>query len=223
LIRDFFACDHVEPRELDVLLALGFRHFGTTFFRYDTQQNREGTVHVVPLRIDLNRFSPSTSQKRIMRRNRDLTVLFRPAEVDDRKESLFAVHKRRFKENVPESIYSFLSERPDTLPCPALECCLFQGDALLATGYFDTGEASVSSIYTFFDPAPELGRRSLGLYVLLRQIQYAREQGRAYLYHGYAYREPSFYDYKKNFKGLEYFDWAGRWLPFEKEGPADAG
>jgi arginyl-tRNA--protein-N-Asp/Glu arginylyltransferase len=209
--------------ELDVILALGFRHFGTTFFRYDTQRQHGKTVHVVPLRIDLDRFRPSGSQKRIMRRNRDLTVLFRAAEVDGRKELLFAVHKQRFRENVPESIYDFLSDRPAEVPCAARECCLFQGDRLLATGYFDIGQASVSSIYTFFDPSPELGRRSLGLYVLLRQILYAREEGKAYLYHGYAYREPSFYDYKKNFNGLEYFDWAGRWLPFEKAGPANAG
>ena len=72
-------------------------------------------------------------------------------------------------------------------------------------------------------PAWILGRRSLGLYVLLRQIQYAREAEKTYLYHGYAYREPSFYDYKKNFYGLEYFDWKGSWLPYAKTPPANAG
>jgi leucyl-tRNA---protein transferase len=216
MIQDYFDCCDVDPRGMDVLWAIGFRHFGTTFFRYELQRHRGEIVHVLPLRIDLGRFRPSGSQKRVLRRNRDLHVVFREASVDEEKERLFSIHKERFKENVPESIYSFMSERPAQVPCPALECCLFRENTLMGTGYFDIGETAVSSIYTFFDPAKDLSRRSLGIYVLLQQIAYARDAGKAYLYHGYAFREASFYDYKKLFSGLEYFDWTGKWRPWEE-------
>ena len=33
---------------------------------------------------------------------------------------------------------------------------------------------------------------------------------------GYAYREPSFYAYKKNFAGTEYYDWREGWKPFTR-------
>lgn len=218
MIRDMFECAAADPLEMDVLWAMGFRHFGTTFFRYDVQQHHEKPVHVIPLRINLGRFQPSRSQNRIIRRNKDLDVFFRRAAIDEEKERLFTAHKSRFKENVPDTIYNFFSELPAQVPCPALECCLFQENILIAAGFFDLGQSAVSSVYTFFDPAEAFGRRSLGIYVLLRQLQYAKDTGKTYLYPGYAYREPSFYDYKKNFAGLEYYDWAGTWIPLDKTG-----
>jgi hypothetical protein len=30
-------------------------------------------------------------------------------------------------------------------------------------------------------------------------------------YHGYGTEEPSHYDYKKRFAGLEFYDWKGNW------------
>ena len=50
--------------------------------------------------------------------------------------------------------------------------------------------------------------------MILRGIDYAKELGLKYYYPGYAYVEPSFYDYKKRFSGLEYLDWQAGWKPF---------
>ena len=62
-----------------------------------------------------------------------------------------------------------------------------------------------------FDPSES--RRSLGIYAILSAIDLSRRSGRRYYYPGYGTREPSPYDYKKKFAGLEEFDWRGRWLP----------
>ncbi len=218
-IRDGFECVKVSPKEMDLLWSLGFRHFGTYFFRYDTGICNNETVHVLPLRIDLKRFRLSVSQKRIMRRNRDMQVVFRDAFIDEEKIRLFELHRERFKENIPDDLFAFVSPLPSIIPCRTVECCLIHENKLIATGFMDIGEASTSAVYTIYDTG--YYRRSLGIYVLLSEIHYSVEAGFNYLYHGYAYREDSYYEYKKNFVGLEYFDWRGEWKPMLKNSPSE--
>ena len=55
--------------------------------------------------------------------------------------------------------------------------------------------------------------RSLGIYTMLLEIQYARERRCRFYYQGYAFDAPSVYDYKKLFNATEWFDWNGHWLP----------
>lgn len=199
---------------MDLLWSLGFRHFGTRFFRYDTIEHNRATAHVLSLRIDLGRFRPSTSQKRILRRNRDLQAVFRDAFIDEEKCRLFEIHRRKFEENIPESLLDFLSPFPSRVPCHTVECCLFHDKRLIAAGFMDVGATSTSAIYSIYDTG--FYRRSLGIFLILSEIRYSMEAGMKYLYHGYAYREDSFYDYKKNFTGLEYYDWSGAWKPMGK-------
>ncbi len=214
MIRDSFESLKVSPKEMDLLWSLGFRHFGTYFFRYDTRCYNNKTVQVLPLRINLKRFRPSASQKRILRRNRDLQVVFRNAFIDEEKIRLFEIHKRRFTENIPEDLFNFISPMPSIIPCRTLECSLFHEDKLIAVGFMDIGDDSTSAVYTIYDTG--YYRRSLGIYIILSEIHYSIEAGFNYLYHGYAYREDSYYEYKKNFIGLEYYDWRGEWKPMMK-------
>ena len=72
------------------------------------------------------------------------------------------------------------------------------------------GSRSCSSIYAAFNPA--FSRRRLGVYTILAELEFAREQELDFYYLGYATIEPSCYDYKKEFRSLEYYDWEGRWL-----------
>ncbi|HNM06329.1 MAG TPA: hypothetical protein PKK05_25645, partial [Leptospiraceae bacterium] len=62
----------------------------------------------------------------------------------------------------------------------------------------------------------DLSKRSLGIYTMLLEIEYSIQMKKDYYYPGYAYVETSFYDYKKNFNGLEYLDWNKGWKPFIK-------
>ena len=44
----------------------------------------------------------------------------------------------------------------------------------------------------------------------------ARKRGCRYYYHGYAFHEPSHYDYKKRLNATEWLDWEGNWLPLDR-------
>ncbi len=214
MIRDEFTSEKISPKTLDALLYLGFRHFGVYFFRYESSFLNNELEEIIPLRINLEHFRFSDSQKKILRKNKDLEVIIRDSFIDAHKEELFSIHKERFTENQPSSIYTFLSEAPSRIPCENKEIAVLQDNKLAAVSFLDIGEISTSSVYAIFDPL--LSKRSLGIFTLLKEIEYSIETGKKYFYHGYAFHKPSFYDYKKNFHSLEYFDWKKTWKSFSK-------
>ena len=220
-INEVFEAPHVTPAQLDFLLADGWRHFGTYFFRYSLGLYESEIRLVIPLRIRLSQFSQSKSQRRVIRENADAAVVIRPIEITDEAMLLFERHKKRFKSGVPDSIYDFLSDDPASVPCNSFEIDVRMDDRLVAVSYFDVGERSVSAVYGMFDP--DYSDRSPGIFTMLKEIEFACESGKELYYQGYSYEGQSFYDYKKRFRGTESFDWKGNWKPLvaNEESTAD--
>src|ERR1044071_3855852 len=104
-INEAFLARSVRPDQLDVLLADGWRHFGTQFFRYSLNVYHDSIRRVMPLRIRLADFRLSKSQRRCLRKNADLYTEIRRIEITDQCQMLFHQHKRRFQTGVPVSIY----------------------------------------------------------------------------------------------------------------------
>ena len=215
-INEEFVETHVSPAELDRLLADGWRHFGPEFFRYNLAIYDNEIRRVIPLRIRLSEYRLSQSQMRVLRKNADAEIVIGPVEVTPEIEELFDRHKRRFRQHPPDSIYSFLSPDPLEVPCDMLQISVFIGGKLTAASFFDVGETSISGIYAVFDP--EESGRSLGIFTMLKEIEYARDEGKDFYYQGYSYSGDSFYNYKKNFHGAEAYHWNGGWAPFPRNG-----
>jgi leucyl-tRNA---protein transferase len=206
-----FLCLEASPFEMDRYWAEGWRHFGILFFRYRAAIHHGKSFSVMPLRIDLERFRPTRSQRRVLAKNGDAKIWIRPTYVDEEKERLFLKHRDRFEENVPSSLGQFLSPVPDSVPCPNLELCVTLGEALVGVTFLDLGHSATSAVYAMFDP--EEAKRSLGILMMLYSIHYSRQKGYRYYYPGYAYHESFAYDYKKRFIGLDFLDWAKGWKP----------
>ena len=196
---------------MDELWAEGWRHFGAIFFRYRRWRHAGQSYTITPLRIDLSRFAPSRSQRRVVARNRDLRVEVRPTALDADVLGMFEAHRQRFRADVPDSLHDFLSHAPAEVPCRNETIRVYSGARLVAAHFLDLGRDATSAVYSMFDPAES--RRSLGIYTILLAAAHSRRLGCRHFYPGYACREPSPYDYKKNFAGLEEYDWRGRWLP----------
>ncbi|GAB4395501.1 MAG: hypothetical protein OHK0053_03910 [Microscillaceae bacterium] len=208
----------VNPAQLDALLADGWRHFGTFFFRDTLSWNGDTLSTIIPLRINLAKFYLSKSQRKLLRRTQKSQVIFRDAFIDAEKEAIFHKHCQRFKSNVPNSLCDFLHPQPAFVPCHTMECCLYDEQGrLYAVSFLDVAQQSTSSIYAMFDP--EYSPLSPGLHTLLEEIRFAQSLQKQYLYTGYAFWESSNYDYKKKFAGTEYYDWQGQWQELDNAPP----
>lgn len=212
LINEEFYAESITPGQLDLLLADAWRHFGTHFFRYNLGIYEDEIRRVIPLRIRLADLVLSKSQRRVKAKNADLTVAIGPISITDETNDLFERHKVRFKSGVPASIYDFISRDPAAGPTETLEVSVRGNGKLLAASFFDVGSTSLSSIYGIFDP--EERGRSLGIFTMIKEIEYAEANGMTFYYHGYAYEGESYYDYKKRFSALEAFNWTGEWTAF---------
>lgn len=214
-IHEVARLENVPPAGMDILWARGWRHFGADFFRYSLMPGETGEILTIqPLRIPLADFCPGKSQRRILKRNADLSLRIVPAMVDAEREDLFFRHRERFTSNVPDSLRDFMaSAKPDCEPCECVSVEARLEGRLIATSYLDVGQDAVSSVYAMFDPLES--RRGLGTLTLLEEIRWARDAGKTWLYPGYATQESSVYDYKKAFQPLEFFDWSGNWRALE--------
>lgn len=210
-LDEYFMAAEVVPEQMDGLWAEGWRHFGTYFFRYSRLSHHT----VLPLRIRLAKFVLRRSQRRVLKKNLDIRLELQPAFVNPQVEALFARHKTRFSHSIPESIYNFISRRPAHIPCRCHSLTLYHQGRLVGISYLDEGERATSSVYQCFEP--DLSKRSLGILMMLLSIRFSLERGKAFYYPGYVYPEPSEYDYKKRFAGLEFFDWKGHWLEFKTQ------
>jgi len=210
---EHFLCLRASPRKMDQIWADGWRHFGIIFVRYRYSVHAGKPFTVLPLRVELERFTLSRSQKRVLAKNQDTEIILRPSFIDGEKEAIFKKHRVRFDDNVPDSLFNFLSPNPAEVPCVNLELCVYLHERLVGVTFLDIGESSTSAVYAIFDPAE--AKRSLGILMMLRSIEFSRQQNCRYYYPGYAYREPFTYDYKKRFTGLEYLDWNGGWKPYD--------
>jgi leucyl-tRNA---protein transferase len=215
-INEEFSATRLASEEMDRLWSEGWRRFGATLFRYSITLAESGALDIiVPLRINLAEFSASKSHRRILRRNSDLTWETRPASISPEVTGLFEKHRQRFRQNVPDSLAVFLGSDPASGPCGCLELrCLLRG-RLIAASFMDVGARSASSVYAVFDPAES--RRSPGILTLLKEIEWARDHGLTHLHPGYTTLHPGVYEYKKQFRPLEGYDWStGDWQPWHR-------
>lgn len=210
-------CPKCSPEDIDKIWADGWRNFGSKFFRnqIDYLEKDEKWVKILPLRINVDKFTFRKNQLKVLRQNEKTTeVRYQEIEITAEIEAIFQKHIERFASNKPESLTNFLGENPTKLmPHAALECILLdENKKLYATSYFGIGKESISSIYATFDT--DYGKRSPGLHTLLEEIRYAKTHQKRYVYLGYAHDVASHYDYKKQFNGLEFYDWQGNWVDF---------
>lgn len=208
LVNEVGEASIVSRERIDELWSLGWRHFGPKFFRYSLMWQGGEWKRVINLRVDLERWQPSKSQRRTLRMNEDLEVDFAPAEPGEEERALFQRHKQRFSDNVPEELAEFLGTSPNGCPGACLQVSARLRGELLAASFLDLGARSCSSVYGIFKP--EESRRRLGIFTMLCEMLYAQEQGLTYYYLGYACLESSPYDYKKEIRPVAIFDWQ-RW------------
>ncbi len=171
---------HRNPTGYENLLVAGFRRSGNDLYRPHCQ----GCSACHSLRIPVQKFTASRSQKRIQHNNRDIRLVL---STQDKPEyyDLFAryIHER----HQDGSMFPATRNQYDGfLLCDWLTPYFLEfrlNQQLVALAITDPLPHSLSAMYTFFDPT--FADRSLGTLAILTQLELAQRMNRQWLYLGY--------------------------------------
>lgn len=204
----FFACD-VNEEELDILLEDGWRKFGRYFFRPSCGKCKS----CIPIRICVDSFHPSKSKRRIARKNLDLKIVFDKITESPEIYEIFKKHSLyRFGKEADwdEYVQNFCIQS-----CPSLQSLYLLNGKIIAAGFIDRSKYALSSVYFIYDC--KLSSRGLGIYSILKEINYAAELGMRYYYLGYYVEGNGRMAYKAGFFPHERYDWNSRkWYRIEQ-------
>jgi len=188
----------------------GWRRFGPVMFRHECPSCRS----CQSLRVPVDTFMPSTSQRRAWRKNLDaVEIRVGTPSTTREKVDLF----RRFHAH-GHARKGWPSEAGNDLslftvnPFRTEEWTFYLGDRLLAVGYVDALPEGLSAIYFFHDP--QEARRSLGTFNVLAIIDAARQRRLSYVHLGYYVEGCRSLEYKARFRPNQVLDARDRWVPF---------
>lgn len=201
----------LTPGQLDLLLEEGDQRVGATVFRTTCPTCRA----CEPVRVDIERFEPTRSQRRVLRRNDGVVeVTVGLPSLSNERVELWNRHRAarglltEHSQQDPETYFHWL-----VVSCAVtLEVDYRINGRLAAVSLLDLGERAVNSAYCFFDP--DLGDRSLGVYSVLFEIAYARTLGMKWYYLGLWVPDCKALRYKTNYLPHERLV-RNRWVRFE--------
>jgi leucyl-tRNA---protein transferase len=199
-----------QTQELFELLSqAGFRRSHSIAYRPACANCRA----CVPVRIAVAGFSPTRSQRRILRRNADLTAHVRPNHPTQEQFHLFARYleiRHSDGEMVgmgPQDYASMIGDSPVTSRLIEFRD---RDQNLVAACLTDWSQDGVSAVYSFFEPTR--AQNSLGSLIILWLVEAARRANLGYVYLGYWVAGSRKMDYKRRFNSLEGYGPEG-WRP----------
>lgn len=159
------------------------------------------------LRIPVDAFRPSRSQRRVLKRWAGHTrIEYGPPTFSPEKLAMFNRHKRERElvatddgEMTAIGYTSWLVHS-----CfPTMEMRYYYDDRLVGVGIVDLGERAMSSVYFYFDPDPGLSKLSPGVFSVLQEIELCRRTGRDHLYLGLYVSDCGHLNYKAQYRPHE--------------------
>ncbi|MGS2716660.1 arginyltransferase [Eionea flava] len=198
---------HINRSLYSQLSEYGFRRSGTHIYK----PLCEHCNACIPMRIPVALFKQSRSQKRIWKRNQDLSI----TQVDsiDTAEH-YALYEKyislRHKDGdmYPPSESQFQSFLGSPWPCVSYYEFRNKG-ALVATAVADIMDNGLSAVYTYYNPAED--KRSLGSFAILYLVEEAKQRQLPSVYLGYWIKNSNKMNYKSTYRPLE-IQSGNRWV-----------
>jgi arginyl-tRNA--protein-N-Asp/Glu arginylyltransferase len=189
-----------------LLAEIGFRRSGEHLYRPHCGQCKA----CIPVRIPVNRFAPSRSQKRVWQRNRDVSVIWRDSAFSQEHFNLYRryMQSRHAGSSMDDDNPLYYERLLQTDWCETRLAEFRCGTELVAVAITDWLENGLSAVYTFFNP--DMPTRGLGSYAILQQIRSAEQHDLLYVYLGYWIKQCDKMAYKNKFRPFESFD-GHRW------------
>ena len=203
-----FYPEEITGADLDKLLSLGWYRMHQTIFT-SSHVGLEEVYRVHWLRYALNEIKNHTSHRKIRRRNTHLHFIIE--DFTTLRADHAALHQRYRSSidfdgalSIEECLFGDGDLQHNIYNTKCIS--VFDGNQLIAGGYFDVGDQAAASILHFFDPLYK--RNSLGKYLMLITIDYLTRNQYEFYYPGYVVEGNSKMNYKL-FLGKEaaqYFD-----------------
>jgi arginine-tRNA-protein transferase len=187
------------------LIDRGFRRSGCYLY----QPACAACDACISLRIPVEKFRPSRSQRRNWKQN---LPRYQVTTVEaGYRESHFQLYKKYLMQRHPDGAMSCNSpgQYIQFLTCDWAHTEFIEfhrEDQLVAVAVSDVLPNGTSSVYTFFDP--EETRHGLGVFALLWQIEHAKSLGKDWVYPGFWVKECEKMNYKTRFRPYE--AWTGQ-------------
>lgn len=181
------------------LIERGFRRFGKMYFRPICTECEE----CQSIKIDVENFSFSKSQKRIIKKSAHLKSYLQTPTLSQAHLDLFKKYHLHMKnkkewiynETTPEHYYqSFVTDHNEF----GYEVLYFDEEKLIGVDLIDILEDGISSIYFYYDP--DYSCYSLGKLSLYNQIKFAQRSNKKWIYLGYYVKGCPSLSYKSEYK-----------------------
>lgn len=165
----------------------------------------EGCSACVSVRIAIEAFKPSKSQKRVLKRNTNLVRAQVPAEATREQFALLRTYldSRHAGGGMSDmGLFDYVAMVEETpVDTHIVEYRERGSGQLMACALSDVLRDGLSMVYSFFHPGEDA--RSLGTYMILDHVEAARARGLPFVYLGYWINGSDKMDYKSRFHPLE--------------------
>jgi arginine-tRNA-protein transferase len=178
-----------------------------------------GCQSCIPIRIVVDDFQPSRTQRRILRANAGVVAQEVPARATAEQFALFQRYQRarhRDGDMAAMGFYDYRAMVEDTPITTMLIEFREAPDRLIGACLTDWLKDGLSAVYSYFEP--EHANRSLGTLAILQLVERARELGLPYVYLGYWVPQSAKMAYKAGFKPSEILT-NGAWHPLCEGAP----
>ncbi len=195
------------------LIKRGWRRFGHSYFHPICQ----GCTECKNIRIDAFDFTPTRSQKRSVKKNRNTQIYIQKPTLSYEHIELYnKFHKFKAKKSgwkyYEIDLQTYYEEFVVGAHDFGKEVLYVVDDKVVGVDLIDILDDGISSIYFFYDPDYE--KLSLGIFSLMMQISLAKQMGLPWIYLGYWVDGCASFAYKKRFNPHEMLE---GFPPLDKE------
>ena len=190
----------IEVVTLSELSRVGFRRSGDFVYRPECHLCRQ----CLSSRVPVNSFVMNSQQKKAWKRNQDLEV--RISLPKDATHIHYQLYERYIIERHADG--DMYPPSYDQFEKFLIHSCsnsffleLWKDNQLISVSTCDILDDGISAVYTFFDPNEN--RRSLGVFAILKQIEYVQSKLQSYLYLGYWVPHSEKMNYKSQYSPFE--------------------